>query len=464
MTGERAWPPPLEAPGALLGGLQRGLGSAAREVLEGSVADPCRLVLSCVQADPRWDREIDDRADYYAVLALAVGVDAARVEVLARDRPVGDGLDPGPGLALEVLARMAVRGDVEAISAVRRYFSTGRYWGSLIDWLMPADNAKGGSPAWPVWVDQLALMLCERFSTVESMAEALADDAWGFSGPPWPSWRAAHPLIDHALATLTCDRPRNPSASDRYANQPTSALLALDSPELSRRVAGWLARREDPADIELLRRAAQDPSLPMHAAAVNALAAQHGREALPAVLALSEHTGRGVRQGLLFNAFVKLPYVETRAVAADWLVCGDATRRSAASKAFATHAVEDDVRLVARELSRELDENLDGDQYVVCSLAEALGRHPACAPYPMLARAFREMPYSYGRHYVGSAIAATDPGFPDEHAIDALWDCEPTVRAIAAKHASREIPGVEARLREMLSDPFEDADARDAAA
>jgi hypothetical protein len=39
-----------------------------------------------------------------------------------------------------------------------------------------------------------------------------------------------------------------------------------------------------------------------------------------------------------------------------------------------------------------------------------------------LDRAFREMPYSFGRCYVGEAIAATDPTFPEGLAVDCLWD------------------------------------------
>lgn len=80
-----------------------------------------------------------------------------------------------------------------------------------------------------------------------------------------------------------------------------------------------------------------------------------------------------------------------------------------------------------------------------------------------LARAFDDMPYSFGRGYVVNAIAATDPQFPHKLAIDCLWDCEPAVRATAAKHVNRAKPIAAARLRQMGTDPLEDKEPREAA-
>ncbi len=464
MTEGASWPPRLEAPETLLGRLQRGLGSAAREVLDGEAPDARELVRSCLEADPRWDSELDDRADYYPVLGMSAGVDAAVIEVLASDDPPGDGPDHGPSWALNILARMAARGNAEAIGALRRYFATGRYWDWVIPWLMPDGWPTGPARGWPECVDGLAQVLCERYSTVASMIEALnSSSAMNLEDAPWPEWGAAYPLISAALASAA-ERHQLPAApNDRYADESTSALLAVKTPELSRRVAKWLSLRTSRDDVRLMLRATEDPSLTMHAAAVNALAVQQHTEVLPAVLELSDQTGRGMTRALLFRAFAALPYTATRATATEWLTGSDRTRRSAAASAMAEHAIADDVRLITAELSRELHRGLGGDQYVVCSLAEALKRHPAHGPYRELDRAFRAMPYSFGRGRVVEAVAATDPDFADELAIDSLWDCESTVRATGARHARRENPVAAARLRQIRSDPLEDRDVRAAA-
>jgi len=429
VAGGSSWPPHLEAPDSLLGRLQRGLGSAAREVLDGRPSNARELVRSCLEADPRWDTDLDDRADYYAVLGISGDVDVAVLEALARDEPRGDGPDPGPSPVLNVLARTAARGNTEAISALRRYIETGRYWEWVIPWLLPEGQPTRTSPGWPEWVDGLAPLLCERFPTVELMSEALKD-AWSVTptDAPWDEWRTAYPLIGAALEATT-DSHQHPAAHDRYADAPTSELLALEKAKLARRVARVLASRTGDEDVQLMLRAAEDPSLPMHVAAVNALATQQHTEVLPAVLKVSDETGRGITR-------VVLPYAATRATATEWLTGGARTRRAAAANAIGAHAIDDDVRLITAELSRELDQGLSGDQYVVCSLAEALGRHPGHGPYRELDRAFSEMPYSFGRRYVVNAIAATDPQFPDKLAIDCLWDCEPAVRATGAKNGA----------------------------
>lgn len=463
MTGDSSWPPHLEAPDSLLGRLQRGLGSAAREVLEGRARNASDLVRSCLEADPRWDTDLDDRADYYAVLGTAAGVDVAVLEALARDPPRGDGPDRGPSPVLNVLARTAARGNTDAISAIRRYVPTGRYWEWVIPWLLPERRPTRASPGWPEWVDGLAPLLCERFPTTELMSEALKD-AWSVrpTDAPWDEWRTAYPLIRAAIESTSDTHQRSP-ASDQYADAPTSQLLALEKATLARRVARVLASRTGDEDVKLMLHAAEDPSLAMHVAAVNALAFQQHTEVLPAVLTLSDETGRGITRALLFRAFEALPYAATRATATEWLIGGDRTRRAAAASALGAHAIDDDVRLISAELSRELDQGLSGDQYVVCALAEALGRHPEYGPYPELDRAFSEMPYSFGRGYVVTAIAATDRRFPDKLAVDCLWDCEPAIRATGAKHVHREKPGAAARLQQMRTDPLEHKEPREAA-
>ena len=320
MSRDPSWPPRLEAPSTFLGRLQRGLGSAAREVLAGGAPDAAGLVLSCLAADPRWDSDLDHRKDYYAQLAISTGVDVASIEALAADEPRGDGADRGPSRQLGVLARMAARGNAEAIAAVRRYFATGRYW----DWVT-GDLAGDGwtdvpGDGWPEWVDGLAAVLCQRYPTVQLMSEALESRWPSFLDlAPWPQWGAGYPLIGGAIANVGDEYRRGRVSGDAYAAEPTATLLALRKPQEGRRVAKALAARTGPEDVELMLGAVQDRSLPMHAAAVNALAHQGRSEVLPAVMELSDRTGRGITRALLLQAFQALQYTATHDTATEWL-------------------------------------------------------------------------------------------------------------------------------------------------
>ena len=68
-----------------LGKLQRGLGSGYLWALDADRAVSHALLVHCVFNDPRWDRQLDDRDDYYATLALDVGLDLAPLEGWLRD-------------------------------------------------------------------------------------------------------------------------------------------------------------------------------------------------------------------------------------------------------------------------------------------------------------------------------------------------------------------------------------------
>ena len=243
MTGGSSWPPHLAAADSLLGGLQRGLGSAAREVLDGPPGDTRQLVRSCLETDPRWDTDLDHRADYYALLAISAGVDVAVLEALARDPPRGDGADRGPSPVLNVLARMAARGNTEAISAIRRYVATGRYWEWVIPWLLPEGRPTRASPGWPEWVDGLAPLLCERFPTAELMSEALTD-AWSVTATdaPWDEWRTAYRLIGAALEAATRATSASPRAISTRKQRLGSSWRSRRRRSLGGLQARWLPR------------------------------------------------------------------------------------------------------------------------------------------------------------------------------------------------------------------------------
>src|SRR3954470_23791901 len=79
--------PTLADPADPLGKLQRGLGSGYLWALDADRAVSQALLVHCVFNDPRWDRQLDDRDDYHATLALDVGLDLAPLEGWLRSSP-----------------------------------------------------------------------------------------------------------------------------------------------------------------------------------------------------------------------------------------------------------------------------------------------------------------------------------------------------------------------------------------
>jgi hypothetical protein len=244
----------------------------------------------------------------------------------------------------------------------------------------------------------------------------------------------------------------------------TAELLAVTEDSRWTQIAEELQTRTGDDDVQRLLAAANDPELPMRRAAILALGHQGRRELLEIAEANTSEAKRGTLQGAIALALEAMPREQTRALAHDWLTSADWARRRKAAGILATWAEGDDLEHARRALGRELELGLAGDIYVVCSLAEALGRYAGHGPFEELSRAYEQIPYSYGRRFVVSALARTDPTFAGDVAVDCLWDCEPETRQLAAEHVDRRIRLAAQRLQELAGDGAQAASVRRSAA
>jgi hypothetical protein len=454
-----------------LGKLQRGLGSGYLWALDADRAVSHALLVHCVFNDPRWDRQLDDRDDYYATLALDVGLDLAPLESWLRASAEEDNETAHDILAM--LGRMAIRGHAEARRVLGDYVAYGAAWGRALEGLVGGDAGTSGPP-WPEVVAGLDAVLLERFDTQDALDEALA----GIDPRerPWSLWSVETPEIARALAF---DHGGGDAASARPApvkrawrprerqvkpgEMYTVELLAITESSRWAQIAEELATRTTPYDVELLVAAANAPELPMRRAAIVALGRQGRREVLEIAEQNTSQAERGKLQGAIALALEAMPLSQTRALAHDWLGSDDWARRRKAAGMLAAWAEDEDLAPARAALARELDRGLDGDVYVVCSLAEALGRCAVHGPFDELSRAYEELPYSYGRRYVVNALAAADPTFSGDVAVECLWDCEREVRQLAARCVDRRVRLAAQRLAELAADPAQAASVRRAA-
>ncbi|MGH2943835.1 MAG: hypothetical protein ACRDLN_13780, partial [Solirubrobacteraceae bacterium] len=215
---------------------------------------------------------------------------------------------------------------------------------------------------------------------------------------------------------------------------------------------------------DLLLDAAGDPAAPMRRAAILALGRQGRSELLAIAEQATSRAERGKLQGAIALALEAMPISQTRALAHDWLQSSDWARRRKAAGMLATWAEDEDLPSARQALSRELDEGLRGDVYVIGSLAEALGRCGVHGPFEELLRAYEEMPYSYGRRYIVAALAASDPTFGGDVAVECLWDCEAETRRLAAVHVDRRVRLAAQRLDELAHDEAQATSVRSATA
>jgi hypothetical protein len=471
-------PPPLADAGHPLGKLQRGLGAGYLWVLDADRAVAHALLLHCVFNDPRWDRQLDDRDDFHATLAIDVGLDTGALELWLRDSDEDDADTTSD--VLGVLGRMAVRGNVDARRVLREYVGYGHFWPRAIDRLIGDHDALHASTPWPQVVAGLDAVLAARFATDDALAAALS--GLDPRERPWTMWSVENRRIARAFAlegraggaTTTAAAgaaskrrgARGERAPERRRPRQMSTAELLQIAEDSRwtQIADELAARTAPADVELLVDAANDPAVPMCRAAILALGRQGRRELLEIAEQATSHTQRGKLQGAVALALEAMPLSQTRTLAHDWLTSADWARRRKAAGMLATWAEDEDLAPARRALSDELDLGLDGDVYVIASLSQALGRCGGQGPFDELQRAYEHMPYSYGRRYIVAALAASDPTFGGDVAVECLWDCEAETRRLAATHVDRRVRLAAQRLDELAGDAVQAASVRAAAA
>ncbi|HEX8159100.1 MAG TPA: hypothetical protein VF526_17075 [Solirubrobacteraceae bacterium] len=458
-------PPTLAETTDPLGKLQRGLGSGYLWALDAARSVAHALLLHCVFNDPRWDRQLDHRDDYYATLALDVELDASALESWLQE---SDEDRETTHDVIGMLGRMAVRGHADARRVLREYVAYGAMWERAIDQLIGDYDAMRVGPPWPEAVTRLDEVLVRRFPDESELAAALA--GVDPRGRPWALWSVENPAIARALALdhgqpapprSRAWRPRRIQAKPHEMS--TVSLLAIGESSRWTQIADELANRTSGEDVRRLVAAANDPDLPMRRAAILALGRQGHRELLRIAEENTAQAQRGTLQGAIALALEAMPLSQTRALAHDWLTSPDWARRRKAAGLLATWAEEEDLPHARRALGRELDEGLEGDVFVVCSLAAALGRIPERGPFEELSRAYEEIPYSYGRRIVVSALAAADPTFAGDVAVDCLWDCESETREVAAEHVDRRVRLAAQRLAELAGDEAQSASARQAA-
>ncbi len=462
-----------------LGKLQRGLGAGYLWALDADRTVAHALLLHCVFNDPRWDRQLDDRDDYHATLALDLQLHTGALELWLRDSD--EDIPDTTYDVLGMLGRMAVRGHADARRVLRAYVAYGRYWQRALDQLIgDYDDAPRSATPWPEVVGGLDAVLVERFATDDALAEALA--GLDPRERPWTMWSVENPRIARAFALeqqgtgggaaapapapaskRRTSRERTPRARTRPREMSTAELLQIAEDSRWTQIADELASRSAPADVAHLLGAANDPHVPMRRAAILALGRQGHRE----LLAIAEQHTKAERnklQGAIALALEAMPLAQTRALAHDWLTSPDWARRRKAAGMLATWSQDEDLAPARRALERELDAGLEGDVYVICSLAQSLGRSGIHGPFVELQQAYEQIPYSYGRRYIVAALAASDPTFDGDVAVECLWDCEAETRRLAATNVDRRVRLAAQRLEELAADETQAASVRGVAA
>ncbi|OEV32113.1 hypothetical protein AN219_00870, partial [Streptomyces nanshensis] len=134
---------------------------------------------------------------------------------------------------------------------------------------------------------------------------------------------------------------------------------------------------------------------------------------------------------------------------------------TAAAEMLACRGGAQDARAVLSALRRTVRKE-GPDSEALWPLVDGVGRLGVDCAAPVLRHIYRETSSSQLRGRAAGALALTDPSFAAGFAVECLWDCEETTRALAAESAATGDERVVERLRRLAADPAEEAGVQSA--
>jgi len=229
--------------------LRSGRGEGYRAALRTAAVED---VVACVVDDPRWDRQVENRDDYYASLLIQMDADVRPIveRILSLGTAAGESTC---WLPIGVLAQMARRGHAAAAAGLALCVRRGEKWRACLDALEAAGGETLlGSVIQSNDIEQLLLSVG---------AEELADAALVVEAP-WETWALALPALRFVIAALAdrtagpkpfsgpvgwlAHRLRVPDSADLLEGASVAELLqAATKPGPIRPIVDALLRRED---------------------------------------------------------------------------------------------------------------------------------------------------------------------------------------------------------------------------
>lgn len=442
----RRWAPGDTLPGRL----QRGTGAGYLQALNAPRHSTRELLLQCITSDPRWDRQLDTRADYYASLAQSVELAPAPLAAYLRQAETDD-QDAPVDLTIQTLGALGQRGDLTALAVLRDYLTWGASWESAFSTLIDY-----GSPESLAGLDQWA---CDRFPDDDELMWQVSD------AEPWLSWAHSHPRIAAALNRLQAHRVAMQAqrSGNRFAGLPVSELFEHASRENWSALFHALRQRPALKDVDVFASHLRLET-PWHCKlALHGLGVTGGEAAFSCWKQFIEENPEMPRQicGALFRMTRSAPNAPARETGRAWFNHPDELLRRLGQRLLEQSATQDDLELLLNAIVPALDSD---ELYRLCAITEALAHIGSSIAWEPLARAFAEAPYSYARGRIANALSTCAPDrFTEDLAPTSLWDCEEYVREIACSLVNPEAPEIREKLTALAADPHEEDDVRKAA-
>ena len=465
-------------PDTPLGMLQRGRGAGYLWALQQEPRALHPLLVECITHDPRADHQFEDRADYYARLALLSRMDLAPLSHYLRTTP-HDREGWEVSLTIETLGSLAAMGNAEAVAILRSYVPYGAKWDFALLQLADLPEIE--------MADDLARAVCERFKTGAEMDNAASYNLLGpyGLGTLWDKWTSKYHCIARLMEELNSleeererNRPPHPKPENYKGMSPAALLEVVDAYNwrpVQKAALSKLRRQDRQLYIQAFETAnpfawwlafeclsALRMAEPLHE-----MVLQKSVEHLPLLLSSGESRSLQVQKRRALKAIIEaLPTEMTLPYARLWFNSPDWHLSLVADDLLEKHATSDDFPMVHGALVEMLRDRPEviSETYEAPSLLRILTRFREIGPLPEVERVFVETDWSYAREWAARAMAANAPEwFAHGYAYECLWDADEDIRVVGCENVALDMPGAVERLRALPDDPHEEESVREAA-
>ena len=446
------------SPDSLLGQLQRGRGEGFIRILSAPKLEASQLLLECISNDPRLDSQVEQRAEYYASIAVELGLDLAPLAQHLREHDDTGQSTWNTSLSVSTLGELAKRRYGNAADILCDYIAWGQWWDWPLDDLMTLPDSDLHT--------KVADAIERHFPSDEELEKALA---WFYlDDVPWATLVQKCKRIGNFRNNL---RKESGAASTQDTSSPdlttltTKQLLELAGDKNRHKLRKVIVQRVTTSDVDLLLEniSVEKPFVADVAlAGLAQLAPERIFEWLQNFWSSNPEMPGYLRRRAI-DVMISLPKILTLPLARERLSDENKHERFLAEELFETHAGAEDIPILKAAIEQALDDD-EECCYRLCNLVGAFSHLPDIGPIPELSEVFVRFRYSYGRTLAANAINVTAPDlFREEFALECLWDCEDRTRVLGAKFVPGANKDVRARFRELASDIWEDKSVREEA-
>ncbi len=468
----------LADPYTLLGMLQRGRGAGYLLALETAPKSVWPLLGECITNDPRLDKQVEDRADYYGSLIIETEMDITPLGDYLRQNDGPDDQFWNINLAIETLVGLSACHNTKALRLLQEYLSYGFHWqDTIIDlWAADVDGA----------LDGVDLTICDRLSNDPVFRQdfesgILEDSKYGKQSDgmllpgcePWKTLCLKNAEFakvfkqlcpPEALEPLPAVENKAPADLTGLSIEELFTLVERPDRPLLYRIFEALERRVSREDEELLLRnlsREDEYRAKLALKGLGALGTPTAFEAVRTLIESSEGLNPRIRSQA-FRAIGEMPASLTLETGRKWFQQDQWYLQVAGGEILENHATPDDVPLLVDAL--RTPKTIQCEDFRLSSALEAFWLLDGIGHIPEIENVFVVVPHSYKRYRAAWAMETTAPHvFQTMYAYECLWDCHWDTRICGCETASLSQPGVLARLKELADDPNESKQVRQAA-